>query len=684
MIHFVCPNCGRPLQAADEQSGANVPCPCGQRVVVPRATGALTASGRVAAAKPPAPQETAAFPPPADREKPTDTGLETRAEAEVKRSKELTDFLMPPRGPDELGWLGPYRVLRVLGSGGMGVVFQAEDPHLQRPVALKAMKPALAASESCRARFAREARAAAAIKHDHIVTIYQVGEDRDIPFLAMEFLEGEPLDVRLRREGRLPIVAVLRIGREIAQGLAAAHKRGLIHRDIKPGNIWLEQLPGEREGAAPRVRVKILDFGLARAAAEDAQLTQSGVILGTPAYMAPEQARGEKVDARCDLFSLGAVLYQMCTGELPFKGKDTMSVLMALAMDQPPPPRQLRADVPEALSDLIHQLLSKSADGRPATAQAVAEILHDLEEQQRDSSRPRATPAARANLAPTLVTSDRPAEDLWVVPADAVTERVEVARLASPRRRKRSGWKWWLLIPAAPFLLVLTCCGGCFNPMFRSGGNRSDLPVIENVKQEIAKAVKVGMTAQTVAEKPVVWTSLFNGRDLTGWETIGAGKWSAANGILKGDGSGEAVGWLATTRTFADFELELEYRLPTRGNSGIFLRARKGGPTDGRDLIEIQLLDDANHPGFPPETRNGAVFNEAAPKPAPVAPAGQWNKVRVRAEGRRIQVWFNGMQVLQHELKRNELSGLIGLQLFRTNVEFRNVRVRDLAPGQKP
>src|SRR5262249_7079741 len=160
--------------------------------------------------------------------------------------------------------LGPYRVLKVLGAGGMGVVFHAEDPQLQRAVALKVVLPALAASASARERFLREARAAAAIEHDHIVTIHQVGEDRKLSFLQMQSLGGESLEDRLKREPKLPAAEVLRIGREVAEGLAAAHEGGLVHRDIKPANIWLE---------GNRGRVKILDFGLARAVADDAHLT---------------------------------------------------------------------------------------------------------------------------------------------------------------------------------------------------------------------------------------------------------------------------------------------------------------------------------------------------------------------------------------------------------------------------
>jgi hypothetical protein len=173
-----------------------------------------------------------------------ETGLDVGVTPPAQEpAAEAYSFLGPRQGPDELGRLGPYRVLQVLGAGGMGVVFLAEDPQLQRRVALKAMKPALAADPSASERFLREARALAAVKHDHVVTIYRVGEEGGVPFLAMELLEGETLEARLKREGRLPLSEVLRIGREMAAGLAAAHERGLIHRDVKPGNVWLESSP---------------------------------------------------------------------------------------------------------------------------------------------------------------------------------------------------------------------------------------------------------------------------------------------------------------------------------------------------------------------------------------------------------------------------------------------------------
>jgi formylglycine-generating enzyme required for sulfatase activity len=279
---------------------------------------------------------------------------------------DLLAVLAPAERPDELGRLGSYRILEVLGVGGMGIVLRAEDPQLRRVVALKVLKPVLAAGQAARQRFRREAQATAALEHDHVVAVYQVGEDRGLPFLAMQLLHGESLAQRLEREGRLPAAEVARIGREVAEGLAAAHARGLIHRDIKPSNIWLETGSG---------RVKVLDFGLARVAEDTVTLTQTGTIVGTPAYMAPEQARGEAVDARSDLFSLGCVLYQLTTGELPFHGPNVTAILHALAVNRPRPPHEINPEVPPALSDLVMCLLAKDPTGRPPSAQAVSAAL---------------------------------------------------------------------------------------------------------------------------------------------------------------------------------------------------------------------------------------------------------------------------------------------------------------------
>lgn len=299
------------------------------------------------------------------------------------------DFLAPAQQADELGRLGNYRILQRLGAGGMGLVLLAEDVLLQRKVALKIMLPRVAAGLQARIRFLREAQAVARIEHKHIVTIHQVGEDNGVAFLAMPLLKGESLDTRLERVGCLNVAEAARIAAEMAEGLAAAHAEALIHRDIKPSNVWLEQ-GGDT--------VKLLDFGLARLDDGAGKLTHSGVIVGTPAFMAPEQARGETVDARADLFSLGCVLYQMLTGVRPFRGNDTLALLSALALHDPRPPHMVNPKVPPAVSALTMRLLAKNAAERPASAADVAQQLRALSERLRTpvppGARPRRWPAA--------------------------------------------------------------------------------------------------------------------------------------------------------------------------------------------------------------------------------------------------------------------------------------------------
>ncbi|MGV3483488.1 MAG: serine/threonine-protein kinase [Planctomycetaceae bacterium] len=294
----------------------------------------------------------------------------------------LGSGVLPPGSqPDSLGSmrrLGQYRIVRQLGRGGMGVVYQAEDTHLNRLAALKVLRADYAADKGARARFIREAQAAAQLKHDHIVTIYQVGEENDVPFLAMEFLTGKSLEEWLRPDRRATAMESLLISKQVARGLSAAHAANLIHRDIKPANLWLE---------APRGRVKILDFGLARySGAEYPALTQDGSVLGTPAFMAPEQARGDTVDHRCDLFSLGCVMYRMLTGRLPFQGNTLYAVLTAIASEAPPPPIVIRPETPQQLSNLVMQLLAKNPDDRPPSAQAVLEELVTIEQQLKVAS----------------------------------------------------------------------------------------------------------------------------------------------------------------------------------------------------------------------------------------------------------------------------------------------------------
>jgi serine/threonine-protein kinase len=229
----------------------------------------------------------------------------------------IKPFLNPTDDPRMLGRVGNYEVAGIIGSGGNGVVLKGFDAGLSRNVAIKLLSPRLADSAAARRRFSREAQAAAAVMHDNVMAIHAVAETHGLPYLVMPYVRGPSLENRLGTSGPLALEEVLRVGRQVAAGLAAAHAQGLVHRDIKPANILLE------EGVE---RVKITDFGLARAM-DDASLTRSGVIAGTPQYMSPEQARGEPLDHRTDLFSLGCVLYAACTGRSPFRAETSYGVL---------------------------------------------------------------------------------------------------------------------------------------------------------------------------------------------------------------------------------------------------------------------------------------------------------------------------------------------------------------------
>jgi uncharacterized protein (TIGR03067 family) len=278
-----------------------------------------------------------------------------------------SDFLDPPAKPGQLGKLAHYEILEVIGRGGMSVVFKGFDQSLQRFVAVKVMAPELAVSANAKQRFAREAQAAAAVSHDHVVTIHAVNEFKGLPYLVMQYIHGESLQQKLDRTGPLELKEILRIGMQTADGLAAAHAQGLIHRDIKPANILLEN------GVQ---RVKITDFGLARAV-DDASLTQSGVIAGTPQYMSPEQSLGEPQDYRTDLFSLGSVLYALCTGRPPFRAHNTLAVLKRVAEDTPRPIREVNPEIPDWLEAIVEKLMEKHPVERFQSAAEVARLLEN-------------------------------------------------------------------------------------------------------------------------------------------------------------------------------------------------------------------------------------------------------------------------------------------------------------------
>jgi serine/threonine-protein kinase len=277
----------------------------------------------------------------------------------------VVDFLDPCDEAETLGRLGEYEILEVIGHGGMGVVLKGFHRELGRFVAVKVMAPHLASSGAARQRFVREARAAAAIVHPNVMPIHSVSTTARLPYLVMPFVACESLQQRLDRQGPLELKEILRIGHQTAAGLAAAHAQGLVHRDVKPANILLEK------GVD---RVMLTDFGLARAI-DDGALTRTGVVAGTPQYMSPEQSQGEPIDERSDLFSLGSVLYALCTGHPPFRAETALGVLRRISDTRPRPIREIQPELPEWLEQLVSRLHDKLPAARFQSAKEVAEIL---------------------------------------------------------------------------------------------------------------------------------------------------------------------------------------------------------------------------------------------------------------------------------------------------------------------
>lgn len=313
-----------------------------------------------------------------------DSGDE-RASGEV----EFRKYLEPATRPGWLGRLAHYEIEEILGRGAFGIVAKAFDKKLHRVVAIKLMASELAATSPPRKRFLREARTAAAVMHENIAAIHAV-EEEPIPYLVMEYIPGQTLQQRMDGHGPLEVPDVLRIGQQVASGMAAAHAVNLIHRDIKPSNILLSDGPNER--------AKISDFGLARAM-DDASLTQSGMIAGTPMYMAPEQARGETLDHRADLFSLGSVLYQMAGGRPPFRASNTVAVLKRVCEDTPRPLGDVLPGTPDWLEAIIFKLLEKDRDDRYQTAQEVADLLARCQRELEDNGKVTCVEVSAGNAA---------------------------------------------------------------------------------------------------------------------------------------------------------------------------------------------------------------------------------------------------------------------------------------------
>ena len=606
------------------------------------------------------------------------------------------DFLAPAENPDEIGRLGGYRVLEVVGVGGMSVVFRAEDPKLKRLIALKAMKPAMAATRSSKERFLREAQSTASIEHDNIVHIYQVGEDRNVPFIAMQFLRGESLQKRLKREKKLDQREVLRIGREIATGLAAAHARDLFHRDIKPDNIWIEEESG---------RVKILDFGLARTASNDAGLTQSGMIVGTPRYMAPEQANGESVDHRCDLFSLGSVLYHVASGKAPFQGGNLTATLLAVAQADCTPIEQVCPKLHPDLANLIMRLLSKQREERPQSVAEVSEAIAKIERTL--DAEPQPTFASLDDIDVSAVTTPLERDE----PGQIVVATADGDDRDRGSRRKTVIWTWGLFgaIVAAVIITFVTAegivtinipqkmeddfevnilsdngevvilnkannwsvtiSGGKYTLSLHGGKDTFKLKDDTLSVSRFGKSV-IEIEYTRPPSPPEGWVDIFNGKTLGGWSVEGQGKWKVDQGLLVGIGNNSRL--VYTKERFQDLEVRVECKINKDGNSGLFLRTQFGkGSFDGYEA-QITNIDTGQN------TMTGGIYNRTDFKKK-LVDDDTWFTLKFLAKGDRLTVFINDKKTSETTDQKFK-SGQIALQVWgkTTVVQFRTIQVRKL------
>ena len=309
-----------------------------------------------------------------------------------------------PSHPEMLGRIGTYEVEREIGRGGMGIVFKAFDAELNRPVAIKLLSPRLAKNGTARRRFTREARAAAAVLHPNVVSIYGVDCNHKTPYLVMPYIAGPSLQRFVDTHGPLEEKELVRVALQVSAGLSAAHSQGLVHRDIKPANILTE---------SDVSRILVTDFGLARTA-NDVSMTQSDCFVGTPNYMSPEQAEGNRVDARSDLFSLGSVMYFLATGHMPFRAPSPLSVLNRISNDVPTPIQQVNNEISDTLCDIIDKLLSKDVGDRFQSASELHQVLERylVYLHQPDGARPpiivgskRRKSVGGENLKPILIVS---------------------------------------------------------------------------------------------------------------------------------------------------------------------------------------------------------------------------------------------------------------------------------------
>jgi tRNA A-37 threonylcarbamoyl transferase component Bud32 len=634
------------------------------------------------------------------------------ASGEPAPTDELS-YLAPPARAGDLGRLDHYEFLAVLGKGGFGTVFKARDEKLDRLVAIKVLSPALAGSGTARRRFIREARAAAGLHNDHVIAIHGVSDAGPVPYLVMELISGVSLQNKLDARGPLDVKEVLRIGMQTAQGLAAAHQVGLVHRDIKPPNILLEN------GVE---RVKITDFGLARAV-DDASVTQSGTVAGTPMYMSPEQAEGLAVDHRSDLFSLGSVLYALCAGHPPFRASGTHAVLKRVIEASPRPIPEINRDVPNWLCDIIVKLHAKSPEDRFQTAGEVAELLGQyLAHLQQPSqvSVPRALPVAMAGSLPARGTV-RPARRRmlpWFGAAGFVVALLAASLILLSNRGAVGANEALVTIAAnqpgvqvtltdkddalSSFVLfspeeralppgtyrvavcVINCTiasvsvqDGVQKRTYPEGRSMQGILVrLEKGRRSLVRVDVLPVAARSTAveAKEEGWVQLFNGMDLSGWNTARPDKWRVFQGLLVGAGN---QAHLRSQKTFADFHCRLEAKIVTPGNAHIDFR------DDAATSALVQLTSLAKEEAGTLSLYANARTERLVLWNDPPSLQDGWFRVEIVAVGKKVTIKVNGIITAERAIPELPDQGTLNLAIIQKGVvHFRKIEVKELPPSK--
>ena len=561
--------------------------------------------------------------------------------------------------------LGKYLLTRRLGAGGMGVVYLARDTRLQRDAAVKVLSLRAASKPKFRERFLREARAAASFSHPQVVTIYEIDEQDGLCFMAMELLAGSMLDLRNAR-GKLKWRNAARAIVAVCRALVAAHATGLVHRDIKPANI-LWSTDGQ---------VKLSDFGLVKVDDHDSPLTTANTVMGTPSYMSPEQCRGETVDDRSDLYSLGATFFDLLTGHPPFTGATPIQTCFAHCNNAVPNVTAEVPEAPDACDTIIQRAMAKEPCDRYASA---ADMLTDLSAllaspatghttatQLRlptTTTNAAATPAARseAGSQARFEADFNVDEGPSAMPSTAVDAR--------PSAGKKSDRPRWLATGVGVAAAAVVIVGiGLATTALRNGGT----------KQPKNPGGGAGDSGGRTGDMKAVrgkWQPLFDGRTLANWIVLPkSGDWWVQGGTLVGRGKNSYL--LSERDDYENFDLLVECRLNATGNSGVFFRCEANDwlPVGFEANLELGNLGRLHDTRSQPNTK--------IPNPSNVGPItpGQWFTCEVSARGSRIVVKIDGRTAIDFASDEPiPMRGRVGLQCYEPNttIEVRRFEVRE-------